>query len=187
MSTAPMTCHSTLLFQDVYSPQLVWSANRNRPVRFNATLRLTEDGNLILADADGTFVWSTNTAGKSVSGLNLTETGNLVLLDRNNEMVWQSFDLPTDTLVLQQKLVPGKKLISSVSASNWTHGLFSLSLTNYSVAAYNRIWKAIDKLPLVPGVLEIVGIGNTGVWKLVLSNKVDEDQDVQWVHRSIGD
>ncbi|RVW62392.1 hypothetical protein CK203_062137 [Vitis vinifera] len=46
---------------------------------------------------------------------------------------------------------------------------------------------AIDKLPLVPGVLEIVGIGNTGVWKLVLSNKVDEDQDVQWVHRSIGD
>ena len=130
-----------LIFQDVYSPQLVWSANRNRPVRFNATLRLTEDGNLILADADGTFVWSTNTAGKSVSGLNLTETGNLVLLDRNNEMVWQSFDLPTDTLVLQQKLVPGKKLISSVSASNWTHGLFSLSLTNYSVAAYNRIWK----------------------------------------------
>ncbi|RVW28209.1 G-type lectin S-receptor-like serine/threonine-protein kinase SD2-5 [Vitis vinifera] len=97
-----------LIFQDVYSPQLVWSANRNRPVRFNATLRLTEDGNLILADADGTFVWSTNTAGKSVSGLNLTETGNLVLLDRNNEMVWQSFDHPTDSLVLQQKLVPGR-------------------------------------------------------------------------------
>lgn len=114
----------------------MWSANRNRPVRFNATLRLTEDGNLILADADGTFVWSTNTAGKSVSGLNLTETGNLVLLDRNNEMVWQSFDHPTDSLVLQQKLVPGKKLISSVSASNWTDGLFSLSITNYSIAAY---------------------------------------------------
>ncbi|KAJ9699045.1 hypothetical protein PVL29_007897 [Vitis rotundifolia] len=125
-----------LIFQDVYSPQLVWSANRNRPVRFNATLRLTEDGNLILADADGTFVWSTNTAGKSVSGLKLTETGNLVLLDRNNEMVWQSFDHPTDSLVLQQTWVPGKELISSVSASNWTHGLFSLSLADYSVAAY---------------------------------------------------
>ncbi|KAJ9699040.1 hypothetical protein PVL29_007892 [Vitis rotundifolia] len=125
-----------LIFQDVYSPQLVWSANGNRPVRFNATLRLTEEGDLILADADGTFVWSTNTAGKSVSGLNLTETGNLVLLDRNNEMVWQSFDHPTDSLVLQQTLVPGKKLISSVSASNWTHGLFSLSITNYGVAAY---------------------------------------------------
>ncbi|KAJ9699037.1 hypothetical protein PVL29_007889 [Vitis rotundifolia] len=127
-----------LIFQDVYSPQLVWSANRNRPVRFNATLQLTKDGNLILADADGTFVWSTNTAGKSVSGLNLTETGNLVLLDRNNEMVWQSFDHPTDSLVPQQKLVPGKKLISSVSASNWTHGLFSLSITNYGVAAYTQ-------------------------------------------------
>ena len=53
-----------LIFQDVYSPQPVWSANQNRPVGFNATVRLTEEGDLILADADGTFVWSTNTAGK---------------------------------------------------------------------------------------------------------------------------
>ena len=55
---------AVLIFQDVYSPQPVWSANQNRPVGFNATVRLTEEGDLILADADGTFVWSTNTAGK---------------------------------------------------------------------------------------------------------------------------
>ena len=125
-----------LIFQRVDLPELVWSANRNRPFGLNATLRLTEDGNLILADADGTFVWSTNTAGKSVSGLKLTENGNLVLLDRNNEMVWQSFDHPTDSLVLQQKLVPGKELISSVSSSNWSQSLYSLSVSTDHIGAY---------------------------------------------------
>ena len=98
----------------------MWSANRNRPIRFNACLQLTQDGNLTLTDADGSFVWSNNTAGKSVSALNLTGNGNLVLLHQNNEIVWQSFDHPTDSLVLQQRLVPGKKLISNVSPSNWT-------------------------------------------------------------------
>ena len=113
----------------------MWSANRNRPVRLNASLELTEDGNLILEDGDGTFVWSTNTTHNSVSALNLTENGNLVLLDRHNEIVWQSFDHATDSLVLQQKLIRGKKLISRVSASNSSQGLYSLSFTIDRIAA----------------------------------------------------
>ncbi|XVF57965.1 hypothetical protein PTKIN_Ptkin07bG0024600 [Pterospermum kingtungense] len=81
------------------SPAIVWSANRNNPVKFRATLQLSEEGDLMLYDVDGTLVWNTNTAGNFVSGLNLTEGGNLVLYGRNNEMVWQSFDHPTDSLV----------------------------------------------------------------------------------------
>ncbi|KAL7185248.1 hypothetical protein ACSBR2_027218 [Camellia fascicularis] len=113
-----------------FKPQLVWSANRNRPVKLNATLQLTKDGDLILADSDGTSVWSTKTGGGnySVSGLNLTEDGNLVLFDRNSAMVWQSFDNPTDSLVFGQKLVPGQKLTASISASNWSEGLYSLAV-----------------------------------------------------------
>lgn len=53
-------------------PQVVWSANRDRPVRENATVELTELGDLVLYDADGTLVWSTNTADKSVVSMNLT-------------------------------------------------------------------------------------------------------------------
>ncbi|KAF8018658.1 hypothetical protein BT93_H3528 [Corymbia citriodora subsp. variegata] len=34
--------------------------------------------------------------------------------------VWQSFDHPTDSLVLGQKLRPGQRLMSSVSKTNWT-------------------------------------------------------------------
>ncbi|ESR61276.1 hypothetical protein CICLE_v10014371mg [Citrus x clementina] len=116
---------------------VVWSANRNNPVRINATLELTSDGNLVLQDADGAIAWSTNTSGKSVVGLNLTDMGNLVLFDKNNAAVWQSFDHPTDSLVPGQKLLEGKKLTASVSTTNWTDGgLFSLSVTNEGLFAF---------------------------------------------------
>ncbi|PSS05619.1 G-type lectin S-receptor-like serine/threonine-protein kinase, partial [Actinidia chinensis var. chinensis] len=117
-------------------PQLVWSANRDSPVRQSATLGFTQNGDLILKNDDGSFVWSTNTGGKSVSGLNLTEEGNLVLYDKNNEKVWQSFDHPTDSLLLGQKLVLGNKLTASASASNWSRGSFSLAVQRNGLFAY---------------------------------------------------
>ncbi|XP_070037522.1 G-type lectin S-receptor-like serine/threonine-protein kinase SD2-5 [Nicotiana tomentosiformis] len=117
-------------------PQLVWSANRNHPVKANATLQLGRDGNLVLADSDGTLVWSTNTTGKPVSGLNLTEMGNLVLFDKRNRAIWQSFDHPTDSLLSGQDLVSGQKLIASISASNRSQGFFSLTILNGSLVAY---------------------------------------------------
>ncbi|KAF5949210.1 hypothetical protein HYC85_015167 [Camellia sinensis] len=106
--------HWIYLFPPYYSftindPQLVWSANRDRPVQINATLQLTGNGDLILRDADGTFLWSINTSGKSVFGLKFTESGNLVLFDRNDATVWQSFDHPTDSLLVGQTLFPGQK------------------------------------------------------------------------------
>ena len=91
----------------------MWTTNRNTLVKINATLQLSLEGDLILKDADGTYVWSTNTTGKSDTGLNLTKEGNLVLFDRNNAMVWQSFNHPTDSILLGQRIVSGKKLINS--------------------------------------------------------------------------
>ncbi|EEF36483.1 EP1-like glycoprotein 4 [Ricinus communis] len=117
-------------------PQVVWSANRNNPVRINATLQFTSGGDLILKDVDGTIAWSTNTADKSVAGLNLTDMGNLVLFDDKDRVVWQSFDHPTDSLVPGQKLVSGKKLIPSVSATNWTQlSLLLISVTDEGMFA----------------------------------------------------
>ncbi|GAA0166511.1 hypothetical protein LIER_21650 [Lithospermum erythrorhizon] len=109
-------------------PQVVWSANRNNPVKLNSTLQLTSDGNLVLRDADGSLAWSTNTPGKGVVGLNMTDNGNLVMFDRNNKVVWQSFDHPTDSLVPGQRLFPGQKLTSSVSETNWKRGQFYMAL-----------------------------------------------------------
>ncbi|XVE83578.1 hypothetical protein DITRI_Ditri16bG0098300 [Diplodiscus trichospermus] len=117
-------------------PKVVWSANRNIPVKSRATLQLSKNGDLILQDLDGTVVWNTNTAGKFVSGLNLTEDGNLVLYGRNNEKVWQSFEHPIDILVPGQALVSGQKLTANVSTSNSSEGLYSLTLINDKLVAF---------------------------------------------------
>ncbi|KAF8044039.1 hypothetical protein BT93_A2122 [Corymbia citriodora subsp. variegata] len=112
-------------------PQVVWSANRNNPVKINSTLELTSEGDFVLKDADGTVAWSTNTSTKSVVGLNLTDLGNLVLFDEDNATVWQSFDHPTDSLVPGQKLRQRQKLMASVSETNRTFdGLISLSVND---------------------------------------------------------
>ncbi|XP_015881311.3 G-type lectin S-receptor-like serine/threonine-protein kinase SD2-5 [Ziziphus jujuba] len=116
-------------------PQVVWSANRNSPVKMNATLELTTSG-LVLKDSGGTATWSTDIGGKSVAGLNLTDMGNLVLLDKNGGILWQSFDHPTDCLLYGQKLVAGQKLTANASSSNLTEGvLYSLSVTNEGLFA----------------------------------------------------
>ncbi|KAI3734304.1 hypothetical protein L6452_13770 [Arctium lappa] len=117
-------------------PQVVWSANRDRPVKLGATLTLTPAGELVLRDADGSRVWSTNTARKSVVGMNITDNGNLVLFNAKNKIVWDSFNYPTDSLVPGQKLFEGQKLIAGVSPTNWSKGLYSLQVTNRGLFAY---------------------------------------------------
>ena len=59
----------------IQAPEVVWTANRNTPVKINATLQLSQEGDLILKDAGGTYVWSTNTTGKSVSGFKPNQGG----------------------------------------------------------------------------------------------------------------
>ncbi|CAH9147600.1 unnamed protein product [Cuscuta epithymum] len=108
-------------------PPVVWSANRANPVDVNSSLQLTPDGDLVLRASDGTSVWSTNTAGKSVTGLNLTETGNLLLHDAGGAVIWQSFDHPTDALVPQQKLISGQKLTATSNRGGFN---FSLVVNN---------------------------------------------------------
>ncbi|PWA84930.1 Apple-like protein [Artemisia annua] len=113
---------------DHVPPQVVWLANRDHPVGLGAKLNLTSAGELVLQDFDGSTVWTTNTTEKSVAGMNLTNTGNLVLFDVHDLVVWQSFDHPTDCLLPGQTLLQGKKLIASVSSTNWTtlKSLYSL-------------------------------------------------------------
>ncbi|KAK8330947.1 hypothetical protein V6Z11_A10G041200 [Gossypium hirsutum] len=69
----------------------VWEANRGRLVRENATLTFGSDGNLVLADADGTVAWQTATANKG-----------------KGKFIWQSFKHLTDTLLVGQTLRPNK-------------------------------------------------------------------------------
>ncbi|KAL6976164.1 hypothetical protein U1Q18_024954 [Sarracenia purpurea var. burkii] len=111
------------------NPVVVWSANRDQPVKEKSILVLTRDGNLVLRDSDGSNVWSTNTAGISVAGMNITEFGNLVLFNDNGSVVWQSFDHPTDTLLAGQRLYEDQKLVSSSSPANTSPGLYHAALS----------------------------------------------------------
>ncbi|KAE8681106.1 epidermis-specific secreted glycoprotein EP1-like [Hibiscus syriacus] len=108
----------------------VWDANRNDPVRENATLTIGEDGNFVLADVDGRVVWQTNTANKGVTGIRLLPNGNLVLYDKNGKFVWQSFDHPTDTLLVGQSVrIDGRnKLVSRTSDVDGSDGPYSIVL-----------------------------------------------------------
>ncbi|GMP67676.1 hypothetical protein CsSME_00027585 [Camellia sinensis var. sinensis] len=132
------------------APELVW----DRPVQIDATLQLTGDGDFILHDADVTFVWSTNTSGKSVFGMNFTELGNLVLFDQNNATVWQSFDHPTDSLLAGQTWSRSQKLTSSKSVLNLTPGLFSLKVHDY----YNMVVAYVESNPPLPYFKSYVGV-----------------------------
>ncbi|RWR90636.1 G-type lectin S-receptor-like serine/threonine-protein kinase SD2-5 [Cinnamomum micranthum f. kanehirae] len=87
-------------------------------------------------NVDGSVAWSTNTSGKSVIGMTILETGNLVLFGKNNSIVWQSFEHPTDTLLPGQKFMAGQRLIARVSASNWSQGLFYLSVSADGLYAF---------------------------------------------------
>ncbi|XP_076882618.1 G-type lectin S-receptor-like serine/threonine-protein kinase SD2-5 [Bidens hawaiensis] len=121
-----------------WKSEVVWSANGDHPVRDNVILNFTEAGDLMLKDGDGSIVWTTDTAGKSIAGMNLTDTGNLVLFDHQNSVVWQSFDYPTDCLLPGQKMSQGQKLKSSVLLTNSSgqKGMYSLQVTDKGVFAY---------------------------------------------------
>ncbi|ERN01396.1 G-type lectin S-receptor-like serine/threonine-protein kinase SD2-5 [Amborella trichopoda] len=132
----------TFLFSIVpvreYAPQLLWSANRDRPVVENATLQLTQSGNLLLKDADGTLVWNTDTGGKSITSMNITDEGNLVLRNASDGIIWQSFNHPTNVMLPGQKLFAGQRLTSNASASDWARGQYYLHMnkTGNYLAAY---------------------------------------------------
>ncbi|XP_010537731.1 PREDICTED: epidermis-specific secreted glycoprotein EP1-like [Tarenaya hassleriana] len=116
----------------------VWDANRNSPVGDNSTLSLGRDGNLVLAEADGRVKWQTNTANKGVTGMRMLPTGNLVLHDKNGKFVWQSFDHPTDTLLVGQSLKVGgvNKLVSRKSDLDGSDGPYSMVLDSTGLTMY---------------------------------------------------
>lgn len=80
--------------------------------------------------ANGGLSWTTPQLNSAVMALQLLDNGNLVLLDKFNISLWQSFDHPTDTILLGQSLYKGKMLASSVSVSNLTTGDYRFSVTS---------------------------------------------------------
>ncbi|KAF8406331.1 hypothetical protein HHK36_008417 [Tetracentron sinense] len=111
---------------------------------------LTANGISILYQ-NRTLAWSTPPLISPVSGMQLLENGNLVLFDKFSNMVWQSFDYPTNTLLIGQVLPVGSTLLSFDSSSNgdyqllvtdkdaillWKEQKYWSLFTNSSVSSY---------------------------------------------------
>ncbi|KAF6158788.1 hypothetical protein GIB67_040302 [Kingdonia uniflora] len=116
--------------------QVVWSANEDHPVGENATLKFSQGGNMILADAHGAVVWSSSSPGMLVAGMRIYKYGNLMLLNRTNGIVWQSFDHPVDTLLFGQILKVGQRPTSKISSSNFGRGFLQLAIDLLSISAF---------------------------------------------------
>ncbi|KAJ7520482.1 hypothetical protein O6H91_19G007800 [Diphasiastrum complanatum] len=121
-----------LWFADIASSPKVWVANRDLPAPTDVFLELSEEGNLILVDSNGTIFWNSATSGKDVETAVLLDTGNLILQrDSTATVVWQSFDYPTDTWLPRMKMTPETTLRSWKSLINPATGRFSLIMHDY--------------------------------------------------------
>jgi len=127
---------------------VIWSANPDEAVNSGAILNFTREGSLLLQNDDGTTVWSTATNSKSVAGMVLDVYGNLVIFDQDNTSVWQSFDHPTDTLVIGQSLCMGMNLSIRTSYTKWSSARIYFSAEwnglqySFKPAAFTKLFES---------------------------------------------
>lgn len=112
----------------VASHTIIWSANRDSPISSSGKMTLTDKG-IGIADEAGNPKWATPPLKSEVHALLLTEMGNLVLLDRFNGTLWESFQFPTDTVVIGQQLPVGTFLKSAVSDNDLSTGEYSFAVS----------------------------------------------------------
>jgi hypothetical protein len=148
--------------------QVIWSANPDNPLSHHAILNFTREGDLVLQDSDESTIWSTATKSKSVVGMGLDASGNLVLLNRNNSPVWQSFDHPTDTLVMGQSLCRGMSISAKPSNTKWPSARVYLSADynglrySFKPTAYIQFFQATGRSNSMPSSCYVLVNGSLG-------------------------
>ncbi|KAJ3668918.1 hypothetical protein LUZ60_010868 [Juncus effusus] len=113
---------------------IVWTANRNNPVNHGSRLTFNKDVSIVLVDIDGTVVWTvTRNSTNQAQKLKLLDNGNLVVTDNEGNFIWQSFESPTDTLLLGQPITKNIKLVSSRAKGSLFSGYYKLSFDDDNV------------------------------------------------------
>ncbi|KAL5560340.1 hypothetical protein UlMin_036551 [Ulmus minor] len=113
-------------FQNIQQQTVIWTANRDDPPLPNdAKLFLIGNG-LILQKGQGQqipFAQPVDTT-QPVASASMLDSGNFVLNNSDSTIIWQSFDFPTDTLLPTQRLATNKQLVSGMSETNHSSGIF---------------------------------------------------------------
>ncbi|RLN17843.1 receptor-like serine/threonine-protein kinase SD1-8 isoform X1 [Panicum miliaceum] len=143
--STPAKLYLGIWYNDIPELTVVWVANRDAPVTNTTspapTLSLAAAGtsDLVLSDADGRAVWTTNVAGApgtpaapaaGVAAV-LLNNGDLVIRSPNGTTLWQSFEHPADTLLPGMKIRvryrtrAGERLVSWKGPGDPSPGSFS--------------------------------------------------------------
>ena len=105
---------------------IVWTAHRNDPpISIDTRLVLNNSGWLLLI-GPGDQVKPISNASEPASSASMLDSGNFVLYRSSSRILWQSFDYPTDTILVGQSLRVNTVLISSASRINHSTGGFTL-------------------------------------------------------------
>ncbi|KAK7308062.1 hypothetical protein VNO77_41653 [Canavalia gladiata] len=112
-------------FDKIPHKTLVWSANRDEPAEIGSTINLTQSGQLVLQHVNGESFPIYN--GINTTSAVMQNDGNFVLMDLVSNIIWQSFDSPTDTLLLGQTLSMDQKPLYS-NAIDYSTGQYSLEI-----------------------------------------------------------
>ncbi|PQP92764.1 G-type lectin S-receptor-like serine/threonine-protein kinase LECRK3 [Prunus yedoensis var. nudiflora] len=108
-------------FYKIPERTIVWSANGHDLVRRGSKVELTADGKFMLKDiATGEQVWIADSAGVGVAYTTMLDTGNFVLANQDSRNLWESFDQPTDRILLTQTLNLNIIIFARYAARNYS-------------------------------------------------------------------
>ncbi|XP_072147626.1 receptor-like serine/threonine-protein kinase SD1-8 isoform X2 [Setaria viridis] len=136
-NSTPAKLYLGIWYNDIPRLTVVWVANREIPVTNTTSsppaLSLTNASNLVLSDADGHVLWTTDVTGAAAGNATavLMDTGNLVIWSPDGTNLWQSFDHPADTFLpgmrirIRYETRAGKRLVSWKGPDDPSPGSFS--------------------------------------------------------------
>ncbi|XP_047339283.1 G-type lectin S-receptor-like serine/threonine-protein kinase B120 isoform X2 [Impatiens glandulifera] len=129
----------------------VWVANRDRPIEGKSgSLTLTENGNLIVLNGNGSRVMFTNHSGSTSGNFTATlmDTGNLQI-SNSGQVIWQSFNHPTDTFLPEMRVYPrpggeSKLFTSWRTATDPSPGQYSMGMDTRA-SPQIVIWNGLNR------------------------------------------
>uniref|UniRef100_A0A0E0KVN6 non-specific serine/threonine protein kinase n=1 Tax=Oryza punctata TaxID=4537 RepID=A0A0E0KVN6_ORYPU len=149
----------------------VWVANRNNPITTpsSAMLAISNSSNLVLSDSGGHTLWTTNitvASGDDRAYAVLLDSGNLVLRLPNGTTIWQSFDHPTDTLLMGMKFLVSYKAQVAMRFIAWK-GPDDPSTGNFSISGDPNSNLQVFLWNGTRPYIRFIGFGPNNMWSSV--------------------